>query len=284
MLTAQLDPWLRVTVYLIVVGLALEAAHRAYWSLSRCASRLPVSHAVRAFLMALAACIPLVTACVVTGVFCLYIDRESLATIGIRMDLHPSSCIAQGAAIAFATVTLVFSVGYASGWFRVQSSRFSGDFYKSLPTFCGGLTDFLNASIFEELIMRGYVFTILYNKVGASPAIIGSALIFSIFHLLKHAQLPVLFTMNAFLFGIMAAHCRLATGAIWMPIGLHAGWNLASASVFGLPFAGKLCNMGLITCSVDGPKYITGGYYSPDAGLMGTFALAFAASVLTAVC
>jgi uncharacterized protein len=188
-----------------------------------------------------------------------------------------------GIAVAFTSVTLVFITGYTSGWFQIKSSRFTSEFYNNLPSFCGGLTDFINASIFEELIMRGYVFSLLFHKIGAFPAIVGSSMVFSAFHLVKHAQLPPLFTLNAFLFGLLAAHSRLVTGALWMPIGLHIGWNIASASVFGLPFAGRLCNMGLITCAVDGPEYITGGYYSPDAGLLGTMALAFAASALVIV-
>jgi membrane protease YdiL (CAAX protease family) len=280
MLTTQLELWFRVTLYLLVVGIALEMAHRAYFAASRWASKLPISCGYRAALMALATCIPLLAACAVTGAFCVYVDRESLASIGIRLDLQPGSNVAIGSMIAFAGVTLMFVVGILSGWFHIQSSPISSDFQKGLPTFCGGFSDMIMGAIFEELVMRGYVFAILYRGAGPSVAVLGSSTLFSIFHLLKHTQLPPIFTVNAFLFGILMAHVRLATGAIWMPIGLHAGWNIASTIVFGLPFAGKPCNMGLMTCTVEGPSVITGGYYSPGAGLLGTLALAIVASAV----
>lgn len=230
--------------------------------------------------MALATCIPLLAACAVTGIFAVYVDRESLASIGIRFDVQPGSSVAMGGIIGFVGVTLMFAVGMLSGWFHLESSTISTDFEKGLPSFCGGFSDMVMGSMFEELVMRGYVFAILYKGAGPSIAILGSATLFSLFHLLKHIQLPPIFTVNAFLFGILMAHVRLATGAIWMPIGLHAGWNIASTIVFGLPFAGKPCKMGLMTCAVEGPSVITGGYYSPGAGLLGTLALAIVASAV----
>jgi hypothetical protein len=125
------------------------------------------------------------------------------------------------------------------------------------------------------------VFSLLYHTRGASTAIIGSSVFFSLFHLVKHTRLPLLYTINAFFFGVLMAHSRLITGALWTPIGIHVGWNFASL-LLGLPFAGRLCETGLITCSVEGPQFVTGGYYSPDAGLLGAVGLVVAASVLTA--
>lgn len=283
MLTAQFEPWLRVTAYLVAIGLTLEVAHRVYHAISRRGSRLSAPPVVRALVVALATFIPLISASVVTGLFCMYVDRASLNGLGLYIDRNPATGLISGFLISFFSITAVFMIGRASGWFRVQSSRLSGELYKDLPTFCGGFSDFVNSSIFEELIMRGYVFSLLYNRLGVSSAVLGSSALFSLFHLIKHARLPILFTVNAFLFGVLAAQTRLITGALWMPIGLHAGWNLTSASIYGLPFAGRLCSLGLITCAVDGPEYITGGYYSPGAGLLGTVALGFATLALVVV-
>jgi membrane protease YdiL (CAAX protease family) len=280
MLTAYLEPWVRVGLYLVAIGLCLEVAHRLYWVLIRWTAGLAIGVVEKSAMTAFAACLPLITACAVTYVFCIYIDNESLPAIGLRMDLHPGSYLAAGSVIAFTSVTLVFAIGYLSGWFQVRPSRISSDFSTGLPVFCGGLADFATASVFEELMMRGYVFSLLYHRVGASPAIIGSAAAFSLFHLVKHVKLPAFFSLNAFLFGLLVAQSRLATGALWMPIGLHAGWNIAAASVYGLPFAGRVSQTGLISCDVDGPELITGGYYSPDAGLLGSVALAFAAAAV----
>ena len=267
-------------LYLVVIGLCLTFAHRPYWWMHKNAGSLRMGLACKSALVAASAALPLVTVCVVTAAFCAFIDKMSFADIGLRTDLRPGAALGTGIVVAFATVSLVFITGYLKGWFHVSSTRLSSDFCKKLPLFCGGVSDFVNASIFEEIIMRGYVFTVLYRDVGPVPAVLGSAAAFSVSHLVTHMRLPAMFTINAFLFGMLVAQSRLVTGAIWMPIGLHIGWNVAAATVFGLPLAGRVYNGGLLTCSVEGPEWFTGGYYSPDAGLLGTMALMFTASVL----
>jgi uncharacterized protein len=279
----HIDSWLRVMAYLVVVGATLEIAHRVYYSALKRLGKMQAGHGVRALLTVLAATLPFVGVCLVTYIFCHWIDKQSPSALGLRPDLDPLHYTLGGVMVAFVSVTLIFAVGYTSGWFHIQSSRLRTGFYKNLPMFCGGMTNFVSVSVIEELVMRGYVFSVLYHGVGPAPAVVTSSMIFSIVHLFKRRELPVMFTINAFLFGVIAACIRLATGALWMPIGLHIGWNFASACVFGMPINGKLYNGGLITCTVEGPSYITGGRYSPEAGLLGTIALAFAASALAAI-
>lgn len=278
-----IDSWLGVTLYLIVVGATLEAAHRAYYRLQASTQKITAKPWARTLLTVMAANMPFVGVCAVTYTFCRFVNKQSPSALGIRPELHPTLHTLEGAAVAFLSVALVFAAGYFLGWFRIQSSRLRSGFGGNLPAFCGSLTNFVSVSILEELVMRGYVLSVLCRALGPTPAVIFSAIVFSVVHLFKRPQTPMMFTLNAFLFGVMAGWARLATGALWMPIGLHMGWNLASACVFGLPIAGKLYDGGLITCSVEGPSYITGGRYSPDAGLLGTAALAFATSALVAV-
>ena len=278
----QIEPWVRAAIYLLVIGLALEAAHRIYWTLRKRAKELKAGIVWQSFLMAAAASLPLLTAFSVTWAFCLWVDRQSLADIGLRTDLKPGFHLTAGLLVAIAVVALVFAVGRLSGWFRVERFNLGSDRRMGLPTLCGGVSDYITASVFEEIVMRGYVFSLLYRTLGVSTAIVGSAAIFSGCHLVKHSRLPVLYMVNAFFFGVLMAQSRFVTGALWMPIGLHAGWNLASLAL-GMPFAGRMCETGLITCSVEGPEYVTGGYCSPDAGLLGTLGLLVAASTLVAL-
>ena len=57
------------------------------------------------------------------------------------------------------------------------------------------------------------------------------------------------------------------TGQLWLPIGLHIGWNFFQGSVFGFPVSG-LHRPGLLDITVSGPEVWTGGEFGPEAGII----------------
>jgi membrane protease YdiL (CAAX protease family) len=72
--------------------------------------------------------------------------------------------------------------------------------------------------------------------------------------------------------GILGAGLFLAFGwartrRLWLPIGLHLGWNLFEGPVFGFPVSGT-SSFRLIHQTVDGPTAVTGGPFGPEAGLI----------------
>ena len=273
----------KLAAYLVCIGIALEISHRQYWRINSWVLSMEASTFVRSVMSSLVACIPLGTALVVTYAFIAFFDKGSLDTLGLKYDGNSLTYVAYGAAIGFGCVTLVFLIGILSGFFEVRRSKISEDCVSCMPIFFGGLVDFFTAAVFEEVITRGYIFFVLQRAWGPEIAIFGSAILFSSAHLIKHTSTPLLFTVNALIFGILTAACRYHTGNLWLPIGLHFGWNVAAGPVFGLPYLGKSYDHGVVTCEVTGPEWLTGGYYSPDAGLFGSIALIIAAAGLMAV-
>jgi membrane protease YdiL (CAAX protease family) len=273
----DVSTWAKLAAYVVCIGLVLELAHRIYWQLNRWVMSMSAGATVRALLSAATASIPLIAVLLVTGAFCVYIDQKSLESLGLRGDFESLATFVEGAAIAFAAVTILFLIGYGIGWFKIERSSVDRS---QVPAFCGGACDFTLGAVFEEIAIRGYVFSVLDHAWGPSVAVGGSALVFSLFHLIKHPKIPLIFTINAFAFGLLTAQARLVTGTLWAPIGLHIGWNLAEGPIFGLPSGGRIYNNGLVCSAVEGPEWVTGGLYSPDAGLLGTFTLGLAAAAL----
>lgn len=274
---------MKLAAYVVSIGLGLELAHRVYWALNRSALRIEGWLTTKTIISSMFACIPLFAAVGITEAFCRYLDASSLTSLGIGWRADSPLHLSTGIVLGGACVTAIFLAGCSVGWFRVAKSSFSEASSSSVPAFCGDMTDIFVAAIFEELTMRGYIFTILNDQWGSVAAIYGSAMIFSLFHLAKHPKIPLIFSINAFVFGVLAAQARFTTGSLWLPIGLHFGWNLAMGPVFGLPCAGRAYETGLIKCEVDGPSWITGGDWSPDAGLLGTVALIIATAGLLAL-
>lgn len=93
------------------------------------------------------------------------------------------------------------------------------------------------AGIGEELLLRGLAFQALRRGVGDRLAVIGSSALFGVLHLMNpHAswEAAAIITLVGFWFG--AAMVR--TGTIWVPMGLHLGWNFFEGCVFGQPVSG----------------------------------------------
>lgn len=268
----------KLAAYLICIGLVLEFSHRLYWRLNKQIVSLDISTFSRSLLSATSACIPLASAVGITAVFVKFVHNQSMLSLGLAYDAESMTRVASGAAVALACVTVVFLVGFLLGFIEVRRSKLSEDCVSCLPLFFGGLIDFFTAAVFEEIIFRGYVFYILYVSAGPNVAIALSAIIFALAHVVKHPSTPVIYTFNAFAFGLLAAFSRHITGTLWLPIGLHFGWNVVSGPIFGLPYSGRTYDKGVVVSEVKGPAWLTGGLYSLDAGLLGTIALAIAAA------
>lgn len=274
---------LKLAAYLVCIGVALELSHRLYWRVNAWIFSQEMSTLTRSVASSIVAAIPLGTAMAVTLVFVSYLDRGSLATLGLSYDSQSLTYVAYGAGVAFGCVTLMVLFGLVGGFIEIRRSRVSEDCVSCLPVFFGGLADFFTGAVFEEIITRGYIYYILYETWGVGAAIVGSSVIFCLAHLIRHSKTPMMFTLNAFIFGLITAACRHYTGALWLPIGLHFGWNVAAGPLFGLPYSGRNYDRGVVISEVSGPEWLTGGFYSPDAGVVGTAALLVAAIGLIAI-
>ena len=59
----------------------------------------------------------------------------------------------------------------------------------------------------------------------------------------------------------------LRSGQLWIPFGLHAGWNFFLGPVFGFPVSGMLED-SFIKLTINGPEWITGGDFGPEGGFL----------------
>ncbi len=269
--------WAKLAAYVVCTGLGLELAHRAYWATNSYVLNGKLRPAFRGIASAVSASFPLISVLLITGVFCAFVDRQSIFSLGLQLGSSAAVMFMSGAVIAFVSIAMLFVGCCRVGIFQVERLGLASD---KIPAFFGTASDFLLSSLFEEVMVRGYIFAVLLNAWGGAAAVVGSAVIFSGLHVIKHPRIPFIYTLNAFLFGIITGQARLVTGSLWAPIGLHFGWNLAMGPVFGMPTSGKIYDSGILCCAVDGPEWLTGGLYSPDAGVLGSITLVVATMVL----
>lgn len=95
----------------------------------------------------------------------------------------------------------------------------------------------IKSVLFEELIFRGVLFYILIKKLGATNAIIISAIAFGIYHWFSQGSLgnPVQMAVTFLITGTMGlvyAYAYSKTFSLFYPIAIHLGWNLTSSVIF----------------------------------------------------
>ena len=55
---------------------------------------------------------------------------------------------------------------------------------------------------------------------------------------------------------------------LWLPIGLHLGWNFAEGSIFGMSVSGHTKQGSLIAGTLLGRGLLTGGAFGPENSIV----------------
>lgn len=155
----------------------------------------------------------------------------------------------------FAVVVAAIALG---GGYRVEG-------WGSVSAAAGVLGLAVAAGVTEELLFRGILFRVLEHRTGTWTALAVTAVLFGAMHLLNpHATLWGA-TAIAVEAGAMLAAAYAGTRTLWLPIGLHIGWNVAAGGVFGTTVSGTEGAAGLLEGVTSGPVLLSGGAFGPEA-------------------
>ena len=96
---------------------------------------------------------------------------------------------------------------------------------------------FFIQSTSEEVLVRGILTRVLFDKFGKKIAIILPSIFFGLLHL-GNEGVTVLSTLNTILVGIFFAKLLFYKDNIMVTSGAHAGWNFSMAMIYGLNVSG----------------------------------------------
>lgn len=131
----------------------------------------------------------------------------------------------------------------------------------------------LFGAVGEEMLFRGYGFQVLVKGIGPFATILPVAVLFGLAHS-QNLNFGPLALFNTILWGVVLGFAYLRSGDLWLPIGLHFGWN------WSLPLLGA--NLSGFTMDVTGYamhwktgglkiwELLGGGSYGPEGGLLTT--------------
>ncbi|UAL29833.1 CPBP family intramembrane metalloprotease [Nocardioides rotundus] len=121
----------------------------------------------------------------------------------------------------------------------------------------------------EELVFRGLLLNGVIELTGrpvvAVPLV---ALAVAVPYLFADGVTPLSF-VSAVLAGIMYGVAFLITTSVWTAAGMRASWNLTLGPVLGFEVSGQsLVDHPVLEQTLDGARWVTGGAYGPEGGLV----------------
>jgi CAAX protease family protein len=123
------------------------------------------------------------------------------------------------------------------------------------------------AAVTEEVVFRGILFRIVEERLGTWWSLALTSAVFGLMHLFNpHATAwgAIAIAVEA---GAMLGAAYAATRNLWLPIGLHFGWNFAEGGLFGTDVSGTNAPDGLLHGVLSGPTALSGGEFGPEASL-----------------
>ena len=193
------------------------------------------------------------------------VDKRPFLTAG----LHPKHALLDlSAGLAVGVAWLVISVGIlaAAGWTSSQDQLV----FSAPALLIAGVSVLFNV-LTQQLLVFGYVLQSIRAKAGLPSAVAVSALLFSAIHAAAFggAWIPPINVLGA---GLVFSLAYAITGNLWLPIGIHFGWNMLLGPVLGLTVSGtSSLGLGWTAFEIAGPKQFTGGEFGIEGGLIVTF-------------
>jgi len=161
-----------------------------------------------------------------------FICKKHLSILGFKPTKNRMTDLAFGLLIAgfCCTIYLMMTTAFVNNsWVINEQVTGKGILESSRWT--------LISVLYEELIFRGALLYIAIKKLGVINACILSAVCFGIYHWFTYnlfgnpIMMTVTFLMTAIV-GFSWAFAFARTGSVYLPIGLHFGWNMFFTVIF----------------------------------------------------
>ena len=196
-----------------------------------------------------------------------YLDKRSISSLGLEISFKIYRDLIIGFLIAFLSLAFLYIMEILLGW--AQFNSFAWEVQSPTSVLSGtvlALITFILVGWNEELLSRGYHLQTLTSGMNLPLGLIGSSVIFGILHI-TNPNATWISTLGIIFAGLFLGFGYMRTRQLWLPIGLHIGWNFSEGVVFGFPVSGWT-GFQITNSTFTGPLLWTGGPFGPEAGLI----------------
>ena len=208
--------------------------------------------------------VPVQTVITVAALFTLY--KLVLRHLGERRhdDLPLAGAarsLALGTLFAFALFSAVVGIAALFGSYRIVGWGGMGNW--AFILFSGGV----GAGFIEELIFRGILFRWIEEFAGSWAALFVTSALFGLGHIGNDNASLFSSVAIAIEAGVMLGGAYMLTRSLWVPIGIHFGWNVTQGLVWDVPVSGHAVD-GLVDARLVGDPLISGGAFGLEASVI----------------
>ncbi len=168
---------------------------------------------------------------------------------------------AAGLALGLALFTTLMLLLWMFGVYRPSG-------WGGVAPLAGGLLLALLAAILEEIVFRGFLFRLSAKLLGTWGALALTSAIFGAAHFFNPGATVGSSFAIALEAGVLLGGAYALTQRLWLPIGLHLGWNFAEGAIFGMSVSGGKMKGSLIAGTLRGRDLLTGGAFGPEASIV----------------
>jgi membrane protease YdiL (CAAX protease family) len=189
--------------------------------------------------------------------------RDPLSSMGLPVRTGAVGEFVLGLALGWGMVAAVILAIVLGGTFYVQLSSAS----QAWGTLVLQVLILAAGSLAAEIAFRGYPFQKLIQTTGPFTATVLAGIFFGLLRLETPGSTAAAMWISA-MAAVLLSIAYLRTRALWVCWGLHFAWLASMGILFGQPLAGSRQASSIVRSYVDGPTWLTGSEYGPEASLI----------------
>lgn len=169
--------------------------------------------------------------------------------------------LAIGTAAAFVLFSAIVGVAALIGSYRIVGWGGMGNWANILLG--GGVA----TGFIEELIFRGILFRWIEEFAGSWAALLVTSALFGLGHIGNDNATWFSSVAIAIEAGVMLGGAYMLTRSLWVPVGLHFGWNVTQGLVWDVPVSGHAVD-GMVDARLAGDPLLSGGSFGLEASVI----------------
>jgi len=193
------------------------------------------------------------------------IERRPWKVYGLPLQRAFGRLFWIGAGWGFAAITLLMFALYGSHTFSFGHVILHGARLARFAAFWAVF--FLLVGLFEEFWLRGYAQFTLARGIGFWPAALILSCAFGLIHLRNGGE-HWTGLLAAALLGLFFCLTLRRTGSLWFAVGFHAAWDWGETFFYSVPDSGSVWPGHLLSSSLRGPQWLSGGSVGPEGSLL----------------
>ena len=203
------------------------------------------------------------------------LEHRKIGEYGLPLRLALRKDFWVGSLTGFLAISGTLLTMFLLHGFRVTGLALHGA--AILSSLFGWAIAFLLVGLAEEFLFRGYIQYTLTSGIGFWPAAFVMSGLFGLGHFFNSHENAV-GSAAVVMFGLLLCLFLRRTGNLWCAVGFHLGYDWGQM-FYGVPDSGIVPYHNLLSSTLGGPQWLTGGTVGPEASVLTPIALLLVALI-----